>query len=65
MGEHDRPLAATPSTVTRRVTEEQMDGLRDVRDNLTDCIKAMRRNINELEDHLALISAQVTTGRTE
>ena len=65
MGEHDRPLAATPSTVVRRVTEEQMDGLRDVRDNLTDCIKAMRRNINELEDHLALISAQVTTGRTE
>lgn len=62
---HDRPLAATPSSVTRHVTEEQMDGLRDVRDNLTDCLKAARRNLDEFDDYLAMVSAQVVNGRTE
>ena len=61
----NRPLQALPSTVTRRVSADQMDGLRDVRDNINDCLKVLRRNLNDLEDHLALISAQVTTERTE
>lgn len=61
---HDRPLAATPSTVVRRVTEDQMDSFRDVRDNLNDCIKAMRRNLDEYEDHLAKVAAQVVTERS-
>ena len=61
---HDRPLAATPTHVVRRVTEDQIDGLRDVRDNLSDCLKAARRNLDELDDYLAKISAQVVTERT-
>jgi hypothetical protein len=42
-----------------------MDSFRDVRDNLNDCIKAMRRNLDEYEDHLAKVAAQVVTERTE
>lgn len=61
---HDRPLAVMPSTVVRRVTEEQMDGLRDARDNMADCLKAARRNLDELDDYLAAVSAQVVTERT-
>ena len=65
VSEHNRPLAATPSTVVRRVTEDQMDALRDVRDNLSDCLKAARRNLDELDDYLAKVSAQVVSERTE
>jgi len=53
-----------PSTVVRRVTEDQMDGLRDARDNIGDCVKALRRNLDELDDYLALVSAQVVSERT-
>ena len=58
----DRPIAATPDTVVRRVTQEQLDGLRDVRDNLTDCLKAAKRNAEELGDLIAKIATQVTNG---
>ena len=65
MSERDRPLAAMPSTTVRRVTEEQLDGLRDARDNLNDCLKAARRNAEELDDLIAKIATQVTNGGTE
>ena len=64
MADKNRPLKALPDAVVRRVTEEQMNALRDTRDNLEDCIKATRRNLNELDDQIAKISAQVVTERT-
>jgi ElaB/YqjD/DUF883 family membrane-anchored ribosome-binding protein len=54
-----------PDSVVRRVTEEQMNALRETRDNLEDCVKATRRNLNELDDQIAKIAAQVVTERTE
>ena len=60
---HNRPLQAMPDSVVRRVTEEQMNALRETRDNLEDCVKATRRNLNELDDQIAKIAAQVVTER--
>ena len=65
VSDHDRPLTATPSTTVRRVTQEQMDALRDARDNIADCLKAARRNLDELDDCLATVQAQVVSERTE
>ena len=65
MSEHSRPLAATPSEVARRVTQEQLEALREARDNLTDCLKAARRNTEEIDDLIAKIATQVTNGGTE
>ena len=61
----NRPLAAIPDTVVRRVTQEQLDALRETRDNLNDCLKAARRNAEELDDLIAKIATQVTNGGTE
>ena len=61
--DHNRPLQATPTTIVRRVTEDQMHDLRETRDNLAECIKAARRNLDELDDHIAKIAAQVVAER--
>lgn len=61
----DRPLAATPDTTVRRVTEDQMKTLRQARDNLIEVQRCLRSNLEDVEDVIAEMGRQVVTERTE
>ncbi len=65
MAADSRPLKALPSNVTRFITEEQMDGLRDARDGLAHSIRDAQRQLDNLYDYLSRVTPQVTTERTE
>lgn len=62
---HDRPLAAAPDAIVRRVTEDQMKTLRQARDNLREVQRCLGANLDDVEDAIAQMSAQVVTERTE
>ena len=65
MATNDRPLKALPSNVTRFITEEQMDGLRDARDGLANSIREAQRQLDNLYDYMSRVTPQVRTDRTE
>ena len=65
MPDHDRPLTVTPDAIVRRITEDQMAALRESRDNLRACVGVLRGQVEELDDCLAKIAAQVVSERTE
>ncbi len=65
MASQDRPLKVLPSNVTRFITEDQMDGLRDARDGLADSIRNAQRQLDNLYDYLSRVSPQVTGERTK
>ena len=65
MADKNRPLKALPSNVTRFITEEQMDGLRDARDGLANSIREAQRQLDNLYDYMSRVTPQVRTDRTE
>ena len=61
----DRPLAATPDTTVRRVTDDQIKTLRQARDNLIEVQRCLRSNLEDIEDVISEMGRQVVTERTE
>ena len=61
----DRPLQATPDATIRRVTEDQMKTLRQVRDNLVAVSHCLRSNLEDVEDVIGEIGRQVMTQRAD
>ena len=56
---------ATPDEIVRRLSQDQMNRLRETRDNLQACVGVLRGQVEELDDQIAKISTQVVSERSE